>query len=202
VAAHGRTRAGSWVLPWLLATALALGCARREDVAEIEVENYGTIRLRFFPDKAPRHVENFKKLASEGFYDGTTFHRVSPGFMIQGGDPNSRDSDPTNDGMGGPGYSLDAEPNDLRHVEGSLAMAQGEVDQSSGSQFFIVLRSHDDWKTQLDGQFTVFGEVVEGLETARKIGWAPRDDHNRPLRPVIVRSVRIVQAPVKAPANR
>jgi peptidyl-prolyl cis-trans isomerase B (cyclophilin B) len=199
---RNRFRARDGALPLLLSAALALACTRSEDVAELEVENYGAIRLRFFPDAAPRHVENFKKLVGESFYDGTTFHRVSPGFMIQGGDPNSKDSDPANDGMGGPGYSLDPEPNDLRHVEGSVAMAHGEGDTSSGSQFFIVLRSHDDWKTQLDGQYTVFGEVSDGLEIARKIAWAPRDDHNRPLQPVIVRSIRIVRAPVKAPAKR
>jgi cyclophilin family peptidyl-prolyl cis-trans isomerase len=193
----GGRRAGSGAACLLLAAALVLACTPREDVAELDVDGYGTIRLRFFPDQAPRHVENFKKLAGEGFYDGTTFHRVSPGFMIQGGDPNSKDPDPANDGLGSPGYSLDPEPSALRHVEGSLSMAQGEGKSSSGSQFFIVLRDHDDWKTQLDGQFTVFGEVVDGLEVARKIAWAPRDDHNRPLQPVIVRSVRIVRAPAR-----
>jgi len=197
VARQGDGNAASRTLGAILALALALGCSRTEELAELNVDGYGAIRLRLFPEQAPRHVENFKKLVNEGFYDGTAFHRVSPGFMIQGGDPNSKDSDPTNDGLGGPGYSLDPEPNGLPHVEGSLSMAQGEGTQSSGSQFFIVLRDHEDWKTQLDGQFTVFGEVASGLETARKIAWAPKDEHNRPLRPVIVRSARMVEVPLE-----
>lgn len=194
---RSRTRAGRWIGTALIAAsfASASGCTRHEDQVEIAVEGYGPIRVRFFPDKAPHHVENFLALARAGFYDGTAFHRVSPGFMIAGGDPNSKDADPANDGLGGPGWTLEPEPSDLRHVEGSLSMAEGEGKKSSGSQFFIVLRSHDDWKTQLDGQYTVFGEVVEGLEVARKIAWTPKDDHDRPLQPVIVKSARIVQAP-------
>jgi peptidyl-prolyl cis-trans isomerase B (cyclophilin B) len=178
-----------------LAAAVLAGCTPNEEQAELEVDGYGTIRLRFFPEQAPRHVENFKKLAREGFYDGTSFHRVSPGFMIQGGDPNSRDADPTNDGLGGPGYSLPPEPSPLRHQEGTLSMAQGEGDASSGSQFFIVLRNHDDWKAQLDDHYTVFGEVAQGLDVARKIAWVPKDDRNRPLQPVVLAHVRIVRGP-------
>jgi len=177
----------------VLAAASLAACTPREDQAELQVDGYGTIRLRFFPKQAPHHVENFKKLAREGFYDGTSFHRVSPGFMIQGGDPNSKDADPTNDGLGGPGYSLPREPSDLRHREGSVSMARAEGEDSSGSQFFIVLRNHDDWKTQLDGQYTVFGEVVSGLDVARKIAWVPKDDRNRPLQPVLLTHARIVQ---------
>ena len=104
-------------------------------------EPLGEIVLRFFPDVAPKHVENFVKLAREKFYDGTTFHRVIPGFMIQGGDPNSRDADPSNDGIGGPGYTIPAEIK-LKHERGSVATArQGDqvnpAKASSGSQFFI-----------------------------------------------------------------
>jgi cyclophilin family peptidyl-prolyl cis-trans isomerase len=182
-----------------LLAALALGalaspgCARREEIAEIQVPGQGTIRFRFFPDEAPRTVENFKKLAREGFYDGTTFHRVSPGFMIQGGDPNSKDADPGNDGLGGPGYELPAEPSELHHTEGTVSMAQGERSGSSGSQFFIVLRDRDDNK-QLDGQYTIFGQVVGGLDVARKIAWLPSDEHKRPFQPAVMASVRIEQA--------
>jgi peptidyl-prolyl cis-trans isomerase B (cyclophilin B) len=177
-----------------LAAALA-GCSPREQVAEIEVDGYGTIRFRFLPDAAPGHVENFKKLAREAFYDGTTFHRVAPGLMIEGGDPNSKDADPANDGLGGPGYSLPAEPSGVPHAEGTVSMA-AEDSGSSGSRFFIVLRSHDDLKDQLDGRSTVFGQVFEGIEVARRIAWAPRDENDRPLQPVLMTRVRIVEAHV------
>jgi cyclophilin family peptidyl-prolyl cis-trans isomerase len=191
---RSRRTARSALAGLLIAAAALAGCARREEIAEIELADHGTLRIRFFPEQAPRHVENFKKLAREGFYDGTAFHRVAPGFMIQGGDPNTKDSDPANDGPGGPGYELEPEPSDLRHVEGSVSMAHGTGPGSSGSQFFIVLRSHDDWKTQLDGQYTVFGQVIEGIDVARKIGWLPTDDHKRPLQPPVVTSVRIAAA--------
>ena len=188
-----RSARGALLAALALGALASVGCARREEIAEIQVPGQGTIRLRFFPDEAPQTVENFKKLAREGFYDGTTFHRVSPGFMIQGGDPNSKDADPANDGLGGPGYELPAEPSDRRHTEGTISMAQGEHAGSSGSQFFIVLRTRDDNK-QLDGQYTIFGQVVDGLEVARKIAWLPSDERKRPLQPAVIASVRIEKA--------
>ena len=142
----------------------------------------GTIVIEFFPGDAPNHVKNWKKLARMGFYDGTTFHRTVPGFMIQGGDPNSMDDDPYNDGAGGPGWNVDAEFNDRKHLRGIVSMARGLSINSAGSQFFICL---DDlpW---LDRQYTIFGEVVEGMSTVDAIIRRPRDPNNpeRPLRPI------------------
>ena len=142
----------------------------------------GTIVIEFSPGDAPNHVKNWKKLARMGFYDGTTFHRTVPGFMIQGGDPNSMDDDPYNDGAGGPGWNVDAEFNDRKHLRGIVSMARGLSINSAGSQFFICL---DDlpW---LDRQYTIFGEVVEGMGTVDAIIRRPRDPNNpeRPLRPI------------------
>ncbi|MGH9892496.1 MAG: peptidylprolyl isomerase, partial [bacterium] len=101
---------------------------------------FGEMEIRFFPDKAPKHVENFIKLAQEGFYDGTIFHRVIPGFMIQGGDPNTKDPDNKSQyGMGGPGYTVNAEFNDIAHKRGIVSMARSQDPNSAGSQFFIVV---------------------------------------------------------------
>jgi cyclophilin family peptidyl-prolyl cis-trans isomerase len=176
-----------------LASAALPGCAPRDDVAEIAVEGQGTIRVRLLPHAAPRHVQNFKELAQRGFYDGTAFHRVAPGFLIQGGDPNSKNGDPADDGQGGPGYELPPEPSGLRHAEGTVSMARGAGAGSSGSQFFIVLRNHDDWKAQLDGQYTIFGQVIDGLEIAQRIAWLPADEHQRPLQPPVITSLRVVE---------
>ena len=145
--------------------------------------------LRFFPDVAPGHVGNFKKLAAAGFYDSTTFHRVIPGFMIQGGDPNSKDSDRSNDGTGGPGYAVRAEFNDRPHKLGTLSMARSRDPNSAGSQFFICLGRHP----HLDGQYTAFGEVLEGIDVVEAIGTVERDQRDNPLTPVRMTSVRIVK---------
>ena len=139
---------------------------------------FGQMEIRFFPDKAPRHVENFIKLARSGFYDGTIFHRVIPGFMIQGGDPNTKDK--TNRalyGMGGPGYTVDAEFNDRPHVRGILSMARSQDPDSAGSQFFIVVAD----STFLDGKYSVFGEVVDGMAVADRIVARQRDHRDNPL---------------------
>ena len=126
---------------------------------------YGNIVIVLLPVVAPKHVENFIKLSKDGFYDGTTFHRVIPGFMIQGGDPNSKDNDRSNDGMGGPGYTINAEFNEISHKRGILSMARSNDPNSAGSQFFIVVKD----STQLDRQYTVFGRVTEGMDVADKI---------------------------------
>jgi peptidyl-prolyl cis-trans isomerase B (cyclophilin B) len=140
-------------------------------------ERFGDIVLRFFPDVAPGHVRNFTKLAKEGFYNGTTFHRVIPGFMIQGGDPNSKGADRNTHGMGGPGYRLKAEFNSRPHKRGTLSMARANDPDSAGSQFFIcVTDSHF-----LDWQYTVFGEVVSGMEVADKVVNMKRDGRDNPL---------------------
>jgi len=137
----------------------------------------GDMELRFFPDKAPKHVENFLKLAKSGFYNGTIFHRVIPGFMIQGGDPNSKDPNkPETYGMGGPPDRVQAEFNDIPHKRGILSMARSSDPNSAGSQFFIVVKDSN----FLDGQYTVFGEVVKGMEVADTIVNSPRNARDLP----------------------
>lgn len=137
---------------------------------------FGNIELRFFPDVAPNHVKNFIELAKKGFYDGTTFHRVIPGFMIQGGDPNTKDPDKSKHGMGGPGYKIKAEFNAKPHKKGTLSMARAADPDSAGSQFFICVAN----TPFLDGQYTVFGEVVSGIEVVDKIVNQPRDGRDNP----------------------
>ncbi len=145
----------------------------------------GQIVIRFFPDDAPNHVENFKKLAQTGFYNGTTFHRVIPGFMIQGGDPNSKDDNRSNDGMGGPGYTINAEFNARKHLRGTLSMARSREINSAGSQFFICVAP----QSFLDGQYTVFGEVTEGMDVVDKIVSVPRDAMDNPLEKVTMEKI-------------
>lgn len=137
---------------------------------------FGNIELKLFPEVAPSHVDNFLKLAREGFYDGTTFHRVIPGFMIQGGDPNSKSEDRGNHGMGGPGYTVDAEFNDRPHKRGTLSMARSASPNSAGSQFFICVAD----VSHLDNQYTVFGEVVSGLDVVDSVVGQPRDRNDNP----------------------
>jgi len=127
--------------------------------------NKGKIVFQLFPHKAPKTVANFVKLANEGFYDGIKWHRVVPGFVIQGGDPLSKDADPKNDGLGGPGYKIKAEFNDVPHQRGTVAMARAQDPDSAGSQFYICLEP----QPQLDGQYTVFGQVVEGMDVVDSI---------------------------------
>jgi peptidyl-prolyl cis-trans isomerase B (cyclophilin B) len=138
---------------------------------------FGEMEIVFFPDKAPKHVENFISLAKSGFYNGTIFHRVIPGFMIQGGDPNTKDPNkPETYGQGGPSQKLKAEFNDIPHRRGILSMARTSDPNSAGSQFFIVVKDSN----FLDGQYTVFGEVVKGMEVADKIVSAPRNNRDLP----------------------
>ena len=151
-------------------------------IAVIET-NFGNIVIQLFPDVAPGHVENFVKLARDGFYDGSTFHRVIPGFMIQGGDPNSKDEDRSNDGQGGPGYTINAEFSDVPHKRGILSMARAQDPNSAGSQFFIVVADSN----FLDGQYTVFGEVIEGMDVADKIVNVERDSMDNPLEKVTMK---------------
>lgn len=147
-----------------------------ETKAVIETK-FGNMEIRFFPEVAPNHVNNFIELAKKGFYDGTTFHRVIPGFMIQGGDPNSKSPDRSRHGMGGPGHTVKAEFNDKPHKRGILSMARSANPDSAGSQFFICVAD----APFLNKQYTVFGEVVSGMETADKIVNAPRDPKDNPL---------------------
>jgi len=164
---------------FFLMTLIFLSCVQKpEEYAIIETEE-GQIVLKFFPDVAPKHVESFKILAREGYFNGTSFHRVMPGFVIQGGDPNSKDGDRDNDGKGGRAgkyygvgeednpdtWMLPAEFNDRPHRRGTLSMARGPQENSAGSQFFICVGD----QLQLDNKYTVFGEVIEGLDTVDRI---------------------------------
>ena len=138
---------------------------------------FGDMDIVFFPEKAPKHVENFIALAKSGFYNGTIFHRVIPGFMIQGGDPNTKDlNKPETYGQGGPSQRLKAEFNDIPHRRGIVSMARTSDPNSAGSQFFIVVKDSN----FLDGQYTVFGEVVKGMEVADKIVNLPKNNRDLP----------------------
>lgn len=140
------------------------------DIVIIET-SMGTMKVRLFPDFAPEHCHNFKKLANSGFYDGTTFHRIIPGFMIQGGDILSRDSNRKNDGTGNPGWTVKAEFNSVKHTRGILSMARSADPNSAGSQFFICVSD----ASHLDGKYTAFGEVFDNLEVLEKIVKSPTD---------------------------
>ena len=138
--------------------------------------SFGNIKFNLMSDIAPETVRNFSQLAKSGFYNGTLFHRIIPGFMIQGGDPNTKNSDKSTWGQGGPGYNLKAEFNSRSHLRGIVSMARATDPDSAGSQFFIVTSD----STFLDRQYTVFGEVVEGMEVADKIVNLPRDGNDCP----------------------
>jgi peptidyl-prolyl cis-trans isomerase B (cyclophilin B) len=162
-----------------------------QEVAVIETR-HGKIVFKFFPDKAPKHVESFKKLARAGFYDSTTFHRVIPGFMIQGGDPNSKDAKARHThGTGGPGFNLPAEFSMTSHKRGIVSMARAADPDSAGSQFFVCVAD----STFLDGQYTVFGETIEGLDVVDKIVNEKRDGNDNPLERVEMK-VRIEERAV------
>ncbi len=144
--------------------------------ANIET-NFGKISFKLIPELAPETVRNFEKLAREGFYDGTLFHRVIPGFMIQGGDPNTKTDNKGSWGTGGPGYNIKAEFSSRSHLRGIVSMARSQDPDSAGSQFFIVTAD----STFLDRQYTVFGEVTEGMDVADKIVNLERDGNDCPL---------------------
>ncbi len=138
---------------------------------------FGDIEVKFLPDVAPKHVANFVKLAKDGFYNGTIFHRVIPGFMIQGGDPNTKDSLKKDTyGQGGPGYSIKAEFSDIPHKRGTVSMARANDPDTAGSQFFIVVED----SRFLDNKYSVFGEVVRGIGVTDKIVNLPRDERDNP----------------------
>lgn len=156
-----------------------LMAADTDQVAVIETK-FGKIVIEFYDKDAPKTVANFVKLAKEGYYNGTNFHRVMPGFMIQGGDPNSKDDDRSNDGTGGPGYTVEAEIK-REHKRGTVATARLGDDvnpqkRSSGSQFFINVKDN----AFLDGGYTVFGNVIAGMDVADKIAGVPRDGRDNP----------------------
>ena len=152
--------------------------------ATIETK-FGNIVFKLLPDIAPETVRNFVKLAQTKFYDGTLFHRVIPGFMIQGGDSNTKSPDKSRWGMGGPGYTIKAEFSSRSHLRGIVSMARATDPDSAGSQFFIVTTD----STFLDRQYTVFGEVLEGMSVADKIVNLPRDRNDCPLEEVKMNKV-------------
>lgn len=151
--------------------------------------NLGDIKVKFYNADSPTTVNNFLKLASGKFYDGTKFHRVIKGFMIQGGDPNSKDDDWTNDGMGGPGYAFEDEFNAHKLVKGSLAMANSGPN-TNGSQFFIVTAVATPW---LDGKHTNFGEVVEGMDVVDKIENVEKNANDHPLEDITIQGIELVK---------
>lgn len=160
-----------------------------EEIAIVQT-NHGQIWLKFFTDVAPGHVDNFKKLAGEGFYDGVKFHRVIPGFMIQAGDPNTKTQPRHMHGSGGPGYTIKAEFNDIPHTPGILSMARTSDPNSAGSQFFIMHNRH---VASLDNQYTAFGQVIEGMDVVDHIANLERDGNDNPHdeNPAIIESVTI-----------
>lgn len=152
----------------------------------IEMENGGVMTGELYEDIAPKTVENFAKLANDGFYDGLIFHRVIPGFMIQGGCPDGT-------GMGGPGYSIPGEftmngfKNDLKHERGVLSMARAMDPNSAGSQFFIMTST----SPHLDGQYASFGRVTEGMEVADEIVMQPRNMMDKPKTPQVIKTIKV-----------
>jgi peptidyl-prolyl cis-trans isomerase B (cyclophilin B) len=156
----------------------------------------GEMVVQFWTDAAPNTVDNFKKLARQGFYDGTIFHRIVKGFMIQGGDPNSKDPAKENSyGQGGPGYNIKAEFNDHGHQRGVISMARGPDPDSAGSQFFICLAP----VPRLDHQYTTFGKLVKGDDVLEKIGDTPvtknsMGEPSKPTKRVVIEKIEIVPA--------
>ena len=163
-------------------------------VVTFEMENGDVIKAELYPETAPNTVNNFIALVSKGFYDGLIFHRVIPGFMIQGGDPKGS-------GVGGPGYTIKGEfaanrfPNDLRHARGVLSMARTMAPNSAGSQFFIM---HED-SPHLDGQYAAFGKVVEGIEAVDRICEVRTDYNDRPRVPQVMKKVTVETFGVEYP---
>lgn len=158
-------------------------------IVTIEMENGDIMKGELYPEVAPITVENFEKLANEGFYDGLIFHRVIPGFMIQGGCPNGT-------GTGGPGYTIKGEftgngfKNDLKHTRGILSMARTMMPNTAGSQFFVMVED----APHLDGQYAAFGKITEGMEVADKIVSVKRDYSDKPLEDQKMKKVTVVDA--------
>lgn len=170
----------------------------KNPMVTIEMENGSIMKAELYPDKAPETVANFVSLANKNFYDGLIFHRVIPGFMIQGGDPKGT-------GMYGPGYSIYGEfanngfrQNDLKHTLGVLSMARTSDPDSAGSQFFIMV----DDAPHLDGNYAAFGKVYEGAEEAVRISEVATDRNDRPKSPVVIKSIRVDTQGVTYPEPR
>ena len=171
----------------LMLMLLGAACAEADlPVATIEMENGDVMKLELYPDIAPNTAANFIELANAGFYDGLIFHRVIPGFMIQGGDP-------TGTGMGGPGYAIKGEfasngfDNPLSHTRGVISMARAQDPDSAGSQFFIMHADGD----FLDGEYAAFGRVIEGIEAVDHVAQAETDAMDRPAQDQVIKSIRV-----------
>jgi peptidyl-prolyl cis-trans isomerase B (cyclophilin B) len=172
-------------------SAAAPAAATSSDEVAVIKTSAGTMVIAFWPDVAPKTVENFKTLAKKGFYDGTCFHRVIKGFMIQGGDPNSKNLSAEDTwGMGGPGYNIKAEFNDKHHTRGVISMARSADPDSAGSQFFIC----DGDPTFLDHQYTAFGKLIKGDDVLEKIANTPTHPPDRPDTRQVIESITIVPA--------
>ena len=194
----------SIILAFALLSAVVFATEEEKESSPISVSNEvaviktteGDIVVQFWTDAAPNTVENFKKLARQGFYDGTIFHRIVKGFMIQGGDPNSKDPAKENSyGQGGPGYNIKAEFNDHSHDGGVISMAHGPDPDSAGSQFFICLAPVH----RLDHQYTTFGKLIKGQDVLEKIGDTPvtknsMGEPSKPTKRVVIEKVEIVPA--------
>jgi cyclophilin family peptidyl-prolyl cis-trans isomerase len=159
--------------------------AKKSDEIVIIETDFGEIQFGLFRDAAPLNVDNIVKLVNKDFYNGTTFHRVVPDFVIQGGDPLTKDDNPYNDGTGGPGYYIkDEYAKDLKHLEGTVALAKA-ADNRNGSQFYICLKT----LSFLDGKYTIVGQVIEGMDIAQKIAKVKRDKNDRPIENVTMKKV-------------
>jgi peptidyl-prolyl cis-trans isomerase B (cyclophilin B) len=194
----------SIVLAVLLSSALFAAEEKKEEKTSVNTSNEvaviktseGEMVVQFWTDAAPNTIENFKKLAREGFYDGTIFHRIVKGFMIQGGDPNSKDPAKENSyGQGGPSYKIKAEFNDHSHERGVISMARSSDPDSAGSQFFICLAP----VPRLDHQYTTFGKLIKGDDVLEKIGDTPvtrnsSGENSKPTKRVVIESIKIVPA--------
>ena len=160
--------------------------SNQNPIVTIEMENGDIMKAELYPEIAPNTVNNFISLIKQGYYDGVIFHRVIPGFMIQGGDPDGT-------GMGGPGYSIKGEfshngfKNDLKHTPGVLSMARTMIPDSAGSQFFIMHQA----APHLDGEYAAFGKVIEGMDVVNKIAEMPTDYMDRPLEDQVMKSVTV-----------
>ena len=189
-------------LLFAVASTVALGFTPVADAQDAAKEvavlktNKGEMVAEFWPDVAPKTVENFKKLAKDGYYDGTAFHRIIKGFMIQGGDPLTKDASKEDAwGTGDPGYKIKAEFSDKKHVKGILSMARGGHPDSAGSQFFVVL----DDAPFLDNKYTVFGKLIKGEDVLEKIGdtsvtRSRSGEQSKPTEKIVLESVKIVPA--------
>jgi peptidyl-prolyl cis-trans isomerase B (cyclophilin B) len=194
----------SILLAVLLSSALFAAEEKKEEKTSMNATNEvaviktseGEMVVQFWTDAAPNTIENFKKLAREGFYDGTIFHRIVKGFMIQGGDPNSKDPAKENSyGQGGPTYKIKAEFNDHSHQRGVISMARSSDPDSAGSQFFICLAP----VSRLDHQYTTFGKLIKGDDVLEKIGDTPvtrnsSGENSKPTKRVVIESIKIVPA--------